>query len=352
MKQFFQSITAFTKRERRGTFVFLSVLITLIIINRNLSSFIEAEPWFTTTDSVKLNEWLNELQTRKLNLHPFNPNKIDLQQLIEMGLPASICENWSKYVDAGGKFYSKANVRKLYGMSDSIFYKVEPYLIIPNKRTYHYNEYKPARKINEIGDFDPNSYSKKDLIKAGLSKTIASNIIKYREGGGEFANKCDLKKLYTVNDKNFDKLKSHIIITEKSAPIVKLDSVELNSTTIEELTHLGIKKQVAASIIRFRKSLGGFYAKDQLGEVYHIDEYSLKLLEENTWIDTLLIRRINLNKIDANNLSRHPYISYSQARQLIKYKNFAEKIENFQEISRLKIFPKDLALKLRIYFAF
>jgi DNA uptake protein ComE-like DNA-binding protein len=352
MKQFFQSLTSFTKRERRGAFVFLFILLVLIIINRNVSSFVQSDLWFIPEDTAKLNEWIKELQTRTLNLKPFNPNEVNLEQLIEMGLPASICETWSNYIDAGGEFYNKTNVRRLYGMPDSVFFKLEPYLIIPQKRKSYYKEKMFVSEIREIKDFNPNTFTKEELIESGLTENVASNILNYRKSGGGFFRKEDLMKLYAVNEKTYNQIKSHVIIDNKADYVVSVDSVELNSTTLDELIDLGVKKKVASNILGYRKALGGYYTKEQLKDVYHMNEHSLDLLLENTWIDTLLIKRIDLNHANLNNLSTHPYISSSQARQLIKYKNFAERINNFQEIRDLKIFPNDLASKLRFYFAF
>lgn len=354
MKQFFKDLTAFTKRERRGTIILVVLILLVIIMNRNIDQFVENDPWYVPEDTLVVSKWLNDIKSRKLNLKSFNPNNVNSKSLIEMGLPASICSNWVKYLDAGGNFYNKQDVRRLYGMSDSIFYKLEPYIRIPaSQKNYSYkSNLEKKQEDKHIFDFNPNLFSYDELIAAGLSKTIASNIINYRKSGGKFTVKSDLKKLYVIDEAIFLTIEPHIIITNKEEQVVKVDSVELNSTTFSELMSLGIPSRISKNIITYRKILGGYYSKSQLKEVYDMDSVALNRLSNSIWIDTLLIRRFDINEIDEYKLSRHPYISKTQARQILKYKRFANKIENFDEIVSLNIISKEMVSKLRVYFAF
>ncbi|MBK6345078.1 MAG: helix-hairpin-helix domain-containing protein [Bacteroidales bacterium] len=48
--------------------------------------------------------------------------------------------------------------------------------------------------------FDPNTLEKKDWIKMGFTEKQASGIVRYREKGGMFRKKEDLKKLYAVTE--------------------------------------------------------------------------------------------------------------------------------------------------------
>jgi competence protein ComEA len=351
MKQFLQNITAFTKRERRGAYIFLLILLTIIIINRSLPGLIQHEPWFINEDTVQINQWLKSLKQRELKLKAFDPNKVDIQDLIQMGLPATICSNWAKYLDAGGKFYSKSDVKRLYGMADSIFYKLESYLIIKESSNKSNIQEHIIDNV-DILDFDPNADTYEQLLNAGLSGAVATNIINYRQKSSGYKRKEDLRKLFAISDNLYLEMEPHIIIQVEPESIVLLDSVELNSTTFDELLNLGVNKRLAKSLIGYRNVLGGFYSHDQLDEVYNMDTSSIRLIRQNSWIDTLLIKRMNLNIIDQQKLMKHPYITKLQARKLIQYKNFSSKVENYQEIKSLNIFSPDLASKLRIYFAF
>ncbi|PLX19626.1 MAG: hypothetical protein C0599_10695 [Salinivirgaceae bacterium] len=255
MKQFFQNLTAFTKRERRGAYVFLLILLALVIFNRNIPNLYEHQPWFLNEDSTQINQWIKSLKPKELKLKAFDPNNVDIQKLIQMGLPASVCSNWAKYLDAGGKFYSKSDVKRLYGMSDSIFYKLESYLIIKERETKNVAN-TSVFTDKDYTDFDPNKYNYKQLRQSGLSESVANNIINYREKSSGYLKKSDLKKLYAISDELYEELKPHIIINTEPESIVYLDSVELNSTTFEELVDLGINKRFAKSLLGYRNVLG------------------------------------------------------------------------------------------------
>jgi len=357
MNHFWRNLASFTKRERRGAFIFTTLLIVILFAGKFVPGFIEQSPWYVIEDSAKVKSWIDNLkQQQKLNLSKFNPNKVAIEDLYNMGIPSSVASGWIKYLDAGGHFYNKSDLRKLYGMPDTLYAKLEPWLRIPQKRARYYN-YQEAqsgleKKTKPLKNFNPNTYSEDMLIDAGVKAGIAKNIISYRNAGGNFYVKTDLMKLYAVDDAYFNQLKPYINIDAEASQIIKVDSVELNSTTIDELLQLNIKKNVARRIINYRELLGGFYSHKQLDEVYHIDPYTITKLNESSWIDTLLIKTIDINKVDEYNLAQHPYITRKVAEQIRKYRDFASEIESLDELFNLGIMEPQSREKLKYYLLF
>jgi len=65
-------------------------------------------------------------------------------------------------------------------------------------------------------EFNPNEINKQSWMKLGFSEKQAQSIIKYREKGGYFYKKEDLKRLYVVSDSLYNLLEPFIIIQSLS----------------------------------------------------------------------------------------------------------------------------------------
>jgi DNA uptake protein ComE-like DNA-binding protein len=102
---------------------------------------------------------------------------------------------------------------------------------------------------------------------------------------------------------------------EKSRTIV----VELNSADTTQLKQLyGIGSGFANMIVNYRNKLGGFYRKEQLLEVYHFPPQTFQNIQHQLHVDTTLITKIPLNTATIQQLKRHPYIRYFQAKSLVE----------------------------------
>ena len=110
--------------------------------------------------------------------------------------------------------------------------------------------------------------------------------------------------------------------------------VELNSADTTILKKVpGIGSTFARRIIKYRNLLGGFYSVTQLSEVYGIDEERYEAMKSWFTVDVSLICQLHVNIMSSKKLSKHPYISYRQARcieQLVKQKGRLSGWENLQ----------------------
>lgn len=112
--------------------------------------------------------------------------------------------------------------------------------------------------------------------------------------------------------------------------------IEINSADSILLLDLkGIGPAYAHRIIAFRKILGGFYSKEQLKEVYGMDEERFNLLAPQVNIDTTKIQFINLNQTDFATLKKHPYIKYQLAKEIDTHR---KTIGSFNTIDEIKKF--------------
>jgi DNA uptake protein ComE-like DNA-binding protein len=125
--------------------------------------------------------------------------------------------------------------------------------------------------------------------------------------------------------------------------------VELNTADTIILKKVpGIGSAYAKRIVKFRDLLGGFYSVNQLAEVYGMDEERFNALKPWFIVDTLKIKKMNVHELTINELSKHPYIDYKQAKvihQLCKQKGKLSGWENLQlldeftDIDKIRILP-------------
>ena len=183
-------------------------------------------------------------------------------------------------------------------------------------------------QVNEF--FDPNMDTKEQLIQKGLSSSVVKNIINYRNNGGKFRVKKDLSRIYTLTEKEYQKIRSFIALPDTL--IVKFNNrvlnkapkkmvVSINTCSADSLEMLkGIGPVFAKRIVAFRSKLGGFYSLSQLSEVYGLTIETIELILPNLNLDTTQIKRIKLNSANVKALSKHPYISYKEAKAIVNYR--------------------------------
>ena len=129
--------------------------------------------------------------------------------------------------------------------------------------------------------------------------------------------------------------------------------VELNTadtTTLKKVP--GIGSAFAKRIVNYRTILGGYYAVNQLSEVYGIDEERYQAL--HTWFtaDPSLVKKLPINTIPQDSLQRHPYVSYAQARAIMQLRRQKGKLAGWENLQLLNEFTESDRTRLQPYFLF
>jgi competence ComEA-like helix-hairpin-helix protein len=286
----------------------------------------------------------------------FDPNTISDKDLNKLGLSAKAINSICNYREKGGKFYKAEDVRKIYNISEEEYLRIKDYIIIENKN----NSTKKQQNIyySNLFEFDPNIATGKDFEILGLNSWQIENILKYRKKGGTFKSSEDFGKIYGIDKKTYEKLKSFIRISpieqnENTTylPDEKSIIINLNTATENELQTLkGIGPAFSKRIIEYREKLGGYYTVDQLIEVYGFSEDLLSSIREYIRVDPDNIKKINLNTAEYKELISHPYINKDYTVKILNYRNFAGKIESFEELLKQKAIDENFYIKLSPYF--
>lgn len=174
---------------------------------------------------------------------------------------------------------------------------------------------------NVLFEFNPNTVSKEELIKLGLPLKTVFTWLHYVEKGGHFYKREDLKKLYTLSDKDYQRISPYVVLPGEIAhPVSRIAPsnlhtykatriIDLNIADTADLKSLpGIGSVLAERIIAFRNALGGFYSIDQLKEVYHLPDSTFDKIAARISVNSSDVKKININQATYQDLSRHPYL--------------------------------------------
>ncbi|MFY9154381.1 MAG: helix-hairpin-helix domain-containing protein [Prolixibacteraceae bacterium] len=326
--QIIQDYFTFSRNERRGITILLIVIFFLSVANKIIFYFEEpASINVALIDSLKreLNAHVDSVapMDADFSLFVFNPNTIDSIDLVRLDLPVGIKRNFLKFRRKGGRIYTKADFRKIYGMSDSVFNKIVPYIQLDN----NLKSEKSITLQDNLFRFNPNLASNSDFTGLGLTERQISNIRKYQQKGGQFRTKEDLFKIYGFSEEQKKRLSDYVVLDELTKisrqESIKFETVliDINTADTTQLKLLpGIGSTLSKRIIKYRELIGGFYSVKQLTEIYGLKESTLLGLSELIRVDTTKIRKLNLNFADLNEISRHPYLTKNQAVKILKYR--------------------------------
>jgi competence ComEA-like helix-hairpin-helix protein len=178
--------------------------------------------------------------------------------------------------------------------------------------------------------FDPNKSTVEELVSLGIPSRTASGIVNYRNKGGKFRVKSDLKKMYGLDTNVFASLLPYIQLPERSntvprsskPPKKQFEKFDLNLADTTQLKSIyGIGPVIARRIAAYRSSLGGFILFDQLHEVWGLDSTIVRRLSEKTVIAPgFMPNKLPINHCGEQELARHPYIRTKLARAIVNYR--------------------------------
>ncbi len=198
--------------------------------------------------------------------------------------------------------------------------------------------------------FNPNHATAKDMMRAGLPAKVANTIVNYTKKGGKFYKKEDLKKIYGLRESDYLKVVAYIQLDER--PVLPNDygkskekrsdnnrrnKIDINRATAEEFESLyGIGVYLAKRIVNFREKLGGFYAIEQVGETYGIEDSVFQAFKNQLEVKQGEVNQININRADFQQLDAHPYITKKLAQEIITLREKLGTIENLESLHSLK----------------
>ncbi|NQV53777.1 MAG: helix-hairpin-helix domain-containing protein [Flavobacteriales bacterium] len=207
--------------------------------------------------------------------------------------------------------------------------------------------------------FDPNTATSEDLHALGLDERIAERLVHFREKGGTFSGVADLHVVYGMDSSWVDAAASYVTIEvspmqeqkqKEREEKVQMALIDLNRADTTALMSIrGVGAFYAREVVKLRDRLGGFFRYDQLLDVYHMRDETLTNIAENSFIDTTLVTKININACSVDPLGKHPYLTWKQAKVIVSYRQQHGPYSHPREITNTRMVSDSIYLKIAPY---
>lgn len=197
----------------------------------------------------------------------FNPNTITKTEWKKLGFADWQIKAIFKYKAKGGNWKTKSDVSKIYGLEESKYIKLKPYILLPDKT----GQPNPTKKEkNYTQKINVNTATTKDLLhlKGINSEKYAAIIIKYRNNLGGFIKKEQLKEVWNLSEETYLGFEHQIDLGS-----VKLVLLNINTDEIKDLTkHPYIDWKTGNAIIKYRKANGNYSSIEDIKKIHLISQ--------------------------------------------------------------------------------
>lgn len=154
-----------------------------------------------------------------------------------------------------------------------------------------------------------------------------------------------IKSLDTVSRMNH----AHGTIVSNPHKIREGEHVVLNTADTTALKTIpGIGPYFARKIVQYGERLGGYVNIDQLDE---IEDFPLES-KQYLVVQDAQPKKLNINQLSLNELKRHPYINYYQARAIEDYRRLHGPLKSLNDLRLSKDFPPEAIERLMPYVAY
>ena len=302
-KEFFY----FQKSDRSVLIVLLLLAIIVSVLLSGIGGSNDSTP-FVQTDSVAVSvvdsamgrgrevspqadAGYYQVEERRTELFPFDPNTADSTQLLRLGLQKWQVRSVYKYRAKGGVYREPKDFARLYGLTVKQYRELEPYIRISD-------DYKPASTLFE-----------KEKPKAREEGAGSRYPMKIREG----------------------------------------DRIDLSLADTSMLKRVpGIGSYYARAIMRYGERLGGYVDMNQLKEIEGLPDDVVKYFE----VSRPHLRKLNLNTLTLGQLKSHPYLNFYQARAIIDYRRLKGVLKGVEDLRLMKEFSASDIDRLLPYIEF
>ncbi len=202
----------------------------------------------------------------KAKLFKFNPNDLSVADWQKLGLTEHQAGVIKNYEAKGGKFYSKADVKKMYSITDAEYKQLEPYINLPANDNY--TKKATPGEVIEINSAD----SARLTMIRGIGPSFARRIVKYRERLGGFYSKEQLKEVYGIDAEKYAEIKEAIMVNSKN-----ITKVDINKATFDQLRRFPYLsfKQINA-ILEYHNQHGDYESVADLKNIAILDDGILR----------------------------------------------------------------------------
>lgn len=226
---------------------------------------------------------------------------------------------------------------------------------------------KPDFEKGALFSFDPNTLDAAGWERLGLGSRTIRTIINYRNKGGKFYQKEDLKKIWGLPNGFYQRVGAYINI-EHIKYNKRIATSLQKTTTTSEFTYKkidintadtsdwkalpGVGPKLASRIVNFRSKLGGFISIEQVGTTYGLPDSTFQIIKYKLEVSNKILNKIKINTATKEELSAHPYISWELAKSIVSYRQQHGAIKSETDLKNLMILGEKNMEQLLPYLQF
>lgn len=130
------------------------------------------------------------------------------------------------------------------------------------------------------------------------------------------------------------------------------ETISLNAADTADWKKIpGIGDTYSTRIIEYRERLGGYVRKEQLREVYGINEELYTRIAPYIQPDSTC-NKVAINHLEFKEILRHPYLNYKQVQAIMNLRRKKGTIDSIRELGMLDEFTSEDIFRLEPYLQF
>ena len=277
----FKSHFWYTKNQRNGILFLLIIIIFLQLIlhfkNFDSQQLVDlSQPKITSYNKQLDSLKKKSSKKKKFKIYPFNPNYISDYKGYQLGMNIDEIDRLLAYREQKLYVNSAKEFQTITKISDSLLQKISPFFKFPDW------------------------VQKKNNYKNNQQRYIPNSRINVSE----------------------------------------ITTVDINKATLKDFTAIeGVDEYISERIIKYRSKLQGFSFKEQLFEVWGLDELMAnKILSTFSIKNKPIIKKVNINTASFKEVLSNPYIDYKLCIQIFDYRDEVAELQSISEIKNIEGF--------------
>lgn len=346
-----------TKQLLRGITTLIPLLIIVVLLLYFAKAPHSSQPHDTPSEQPTA---VADSVINKHHFSNFDPNEASYIELVEAGVERRVAVSIIRWRESGKVYRIKEDIALCYGMTDSLYLLLEPYIIIgkeyaikpkSDNKTFTKSKRQDVQIVYEPFLIDTASVAYLSTI--GFSVRQAEVIANYREAIGGITSMDKFRECYVVDDEVADRLEPYIIFSPKDVIAPSTRKIDINSADSATLVALrGIGPKSAQHIIRYRELLGGYHKIEQILELECVTTENFNTFSQQIYADTARIEKIYINFARPKQMEVHPYITNRMLKRIINHRELKGGWSTIEEMTDANIMSEDEAMRIAPYLDF
>lgn len=243
------------------------------------------------SDSLSAKAIRYTYDTVRISLRPFDPNTADSTLLLQLGFKRWQVRNLLKYREKGGVYRRNTDLRKLYGITDSMYLALEPFIRIDTMRFVRLDttkrdtvlfRYSSLKRDTVIELNSADTLTLQSIPGIGIG--IAKQIIRYRTQLGGYYSPEQIREIDALQHYNqdtlfrfcFDSVMPHLYACADS-----IKRISVNHSSIRVLQrHPYLRFEQAKALYTLRRNR---FHLDSISDLQTLSEFTEQDIQRLQW---------------------------------------------------------------------